>query len=101
MVKHIVLWRLKDFAEGADKAANAGKIKVALEGLQGRIPGLVSIEVGVDFERSAAAFDVALYSVFESREALAAYQVHPEHKKVADFILRVRSERAVVDYEAP
>jgi hypothetical protein len=101
MVKHIVLWRLKDFAEGADKASNAGHIKVGLEGLRGRIPGLVAIEVGVNFEPSPAAFDVALYSVFESREALAAYQAHPEHAKVADFILRVRSERVVADYEVP
>lgn len=101
MVKHIVLWRLKDFAEGADKASNAGHIKVGLERLQGRIPGLVSIEVGVNFEPSSAAFDVALYSVFESPEALAAYQKHPEHASVADFIAKVRTERVLVDYEVP
>lgn len=101
MVKHIVLWRLKDFAEGADKASNAGKIKVELEALRGRIPGLTEIEVGVNFDPSGAAYDLALYSVFESKEALQAYQSHPEHVRVAEFIGRVRSERVVADYETP
>lgn len=100
MLKHIVMWRLKDQAEGADRAANAQRIKAALEALRGRIPGLLSLEVGIDVERSPAAFDLVLSSTFESPEALAAYQVHPEHARVAEFIGRVRSERAVVDYVA-
>lgn len=100
MLKHIVMWRLKDQAEGGDRAANAQRIKAALEALRGRIPGLLSLEVGIDVERSPAAFDLVLYSTFEGPEALAAYQVHPEHARVAEFIGRVRSERAVVDYVA-
>jgi hypothetical protein len=99
MVKHIVMWRLKDRAEGSDRAANARRIKAELEALRGRIPGLLALEVGLDIERSAAAFDVVLYSEFESLEALSGYQAHPEHAKVADFIGRVRSERVLVDYE--
>jgi heme-degrading monooxygenase HmoA len=99
MLKHIVMWRLKEHAEGADKATNARAIKAALEGLRGRIPGMLALEVGLDVDRSPAAFDVVLYSEFESAEALAAYQVHPEHEKVAALIGRVRSERVVVDYE--
>ena len=55
----------------------------------------------MNFEPSSAAYDLALYSVFESPEALAAYQQHPEHAAVADFIAKVRSERVVVDYEVP
>ncbi len=99
MIKHIVMWRLKPEAEGADAATNARRVKTALESLRGRIPGVLAIEVGIDVERSSAAFDVVLYSEFESREALAAYQTHPEHARVAEFIGRIRQDRAVVDYE--
>lgn len=101
MVKHVVMWRLKELAEGADKATNTLRIKRELEALRGRIPGLLSLEVGVDVERSSAAFDVVLLSEFESPAALAAYQVHPLHARVAEFIGRVRLERGVVDFETP
>ncbi len=99
MVKHVVMWRLKDVAEGADRAANAARMKRELETLRGRIPGLLSLEVGVDVERSSAAFDVVLISAHESPAALAAYQVHPLHARVAEFIGKIRSERVVVDFE--
>ncbi len=98
-VKHIVFWRLKDAAGGRTKAENAREVKARLEALRGRIPGLRHVEVGIDFERSAAAFDVALYCELESRAALDAYQKHPLHQEVAGFISGVRDARAVVDYE--
>ena len=100
MVKHIVMWRLKEQAEGADQATNARLVKAALEGLRGRIPGLLAIEVGINIDRSSAAFDVVLYSEFESAQALAAYQVHPDHENAAALIGRVRTERVLVDYQA-
>jgi len=101
MVKHIVFWKLKPHAEGASAADNAARIKLGLEALVGKIPGLVQAEVGVDFNRSDAAWDLALYSVFSDRAALEAYQRHPTHNVVADFIARVRADRVVVDYEVP
>jgi hypothetical protein len=100
MIKHIVMWRLKDHAEGADRATNAKRVKAGLEALRGKIPGLLALEVGLDVERSSAAYDLVLVSTFEGPEALAAYQAHPEHARVAEFIGKVRSERAVVDYDA-
>src|SRR6266568_4931987 len=99
MVKHVVMWKLKEFAEGGDKPANARRIKHELESLRGRIPGLTSLEVGINFEKSDAAFDVVLLSEFESPAALSAYKRIPEHSRVADFIGRVRLERALVDFE--
>lgn len=98
-VKHIVFWRLKDGAGGKTKAENAREVKSRLEALRGRIPGLREIEVGLDFERSAAAWDVALCCALDSRAALDAYQKHPLHQEVARFIAAVRESRAVVDYE--
>ena len=100
MVKHVVMWRLKPEAEGAGKAENAARIKASLEALRGRVPGLLSLEVGLNVEPSAAAYDLVLVSTHESPEALAAYQAHPEHQKAGEFIGKVRSDRVVVDYLA-
>ena len=98
MIKHIVLWKLKDHAEGADKNQNAQKMKSALEALKSKIPQIRHIEIGMNFLPSDAAYDVALYSEFASAQDLEIYQKHPEHLKVADFVGKVREQRAVVDY---
>lgn len=100
MIKHIVLWRLKDNAHGNDRAANARLIKQKLEGLRGRIPGLLSIEVGIDFVAGETSSHVALYSEFASKEALAIYQAHPEHKAIVSFVVEAAAERRMVDYDA-
>jgi hypothetical protein len=99
MIKHIVLWKLKDFAEGATKQQNALKVKAMLEDMRGKIPEMLKLEVGLNFEVSDSACDISLYSEFTSLEALDAYQIHPEHIKVKNFLPLVRIERRVVDYE--
>ncbi|NIR50701.1 Dabb family protein [candidate division KSB1 bacterium] len=100
MVRHIVMWKLKDEAAGATKAQNARKLKTKLESLQQTIPQLKFAEVGINFNISQAAYDVVLYSEFENKEALQAYQMHPEHKKlITDFLDKVRTDKKVVDYE--
>lgn len=99
MVKHIVLWKLKDFANGLSKAENALAIKSKLESLKGKIQGLIDIEVGIDFLKSPESGDIVLYSVFEDKQALEFYQQHPLHKEIMHFIAEARSERRVVDYE--
>lgn len=98
MVKHIVLWRLHDEANGNTKAENAQLIKEKLESMQGKIPGMLKVEVGINFNETDLASDVVLYSEFESKEALDAYQVHPEHVKFKEFVSSYRFERRVVDY---
>lgn len=99
MVKHIVMWRLKDSAHGNDKLTNARLIKQKLEALRGQIPGLLRIEVGTDWSATDQSSDLVLYSEFESRQALADYQAHPAHQAVMPFILEARSERRLVDYD--
>jgi hypothetical protein len=101
MIKHIVFWRLKDSAHGNDKATNASLIKQKLEGLHGKIPGLLKIEVGFDFIHADTSSDVALYSEMTDRAALDTYQVHPLHKEVGAFIKEAVCERRAVDYEVP
>jgi quinol monooxygenase YgiN len=99
MVKHIVLWKLKEEANGMSKAENAAAIKQKLEELNGKIEGCIKLEVGFDFLHSAESADVVLYSEFESKAALDFYANHPLHKAVMPFIAEARSERRVVDYE--
>ena len=96
MVKHIVMWKLKD---GPDKKERAEKIKRLLEDLRGKIPGLIQIEVGIDFSNTPASADICLYSELESREALQQYQVHPLHEAVKPVVTEATVERRVADYD--
>jgi Stress responsive A/B Barrel Domain len=99
MIKHIVMWKLKENALGNTKEANALTIKKQLEDLVGTITEIKSLEVGINFNPSEAAFDVVLYSEFENEESLNSYMKHPLHVKVADFVSQVRENRVVVDYQ--
>lgn len=100
VVKHIVMWKLKDFAEGATKDENAHALKSKLEALREAIPEFKVAEIGINFAEGGAAYDVVLYSEFESRAALQAYQKHPEHQRlIRDFLDKVRIDKKVVDYE--
>src|SRR3989304_3262883 len=97
MIKHIVMWKLKGFADGAGKAENARKMKSRLEELKNKIKQIKRIEVGINVIDSKDSYDVVLYSEFESIEDLQSYQKHPEHLKVGDFVGKIRLERRVVD----
>ena len=99
MIVHIVFWRLHETANGKSRHDNALEIKSRFEALKPLMPGLRRLDVGIDFAATEQSSDVALYTEFDSREALDAYQEHPAHKDAAAFIAQVRSERRVVDYE--
>jgi len=99
MIKHIVSWTLKDHAEGADKAANIKIMLAKLESCRGIVPGIHVFELSTGAADLDFNADIALYSEFESREALAAYQVHPSHKAILPFIGAVRETRHCLDYE--
>ena len=70
-----------------------------LEDLKNKISVIKQIEVGINFNKSSAAYDVVLYSEFDSQQDLQAYQKHPDHVKVVDFVNEIRDDRAVVDYQ--
>ena len=99
MIKHIVMWRLKDSAEGADKLEQAGAVKRRLEALPGTIREIRRLEVGLNIKDSERASDVVLLAEFESRQDLASYARHPAHQAVVAFIRQIASETRVVDYE--
>ena len=99
MIKHVVMWKLKDFANGKSKSENALEIKHKLEALKEVIPGILKLEVGIDFSKTENSSDIILYSEFDSRESLNIYQMHPEHEKLKPYVLSCRTERRIVDYE--
>ena len=99
MVTHIVAWRLQDSALGRTRDENARLMQAKLEALRGRIPGLRHLEVGRDFSATENSSDLVLVTRFESRAALAAYQVHPEHQAVVAFVSQIVAERRLIDYE--
>lgn len=96
MVKHIILWKLKDEHNNYDVKQG---IKSGLEGLLGKIPGLVEISVQTSSLKSSNA-DVMLYSVFEDEAALKGYAIHPDHVFVANTYVRPYTEtRLCLDFE--
>ena len=99
MLKHIVMWRLKDSAEGRTRAQNAIHAKELLDLLPYRIKEIKSLEVGINVLKTPTSYDLVLIVEFANVLDLQAYQAHPEHVKVADYLLKVRETRAVVDYE--
>ncbi len=99
MIKHIVTWRLKDEALGRDKAANRARLCEMLAALPQTCPTIHHFEFGVDIAAADGPWDVAIYSEFQTREDLDAYQAHPEHIKLKEFAAAIVDGRAVVDYE--
>lgn len=97
-LKHIVLWKFKDEAEGRTKAENAQWMKEHLEALVGVVPELLSAEVGINVTDSDAAYDAVLISTFEDKEAAARYKVHPAHQEISSYCKKVRLSRVVCDY---
>ena len=99
MVKHIILWKLKDELSGEEKEQVKAGIKEGLEGLAGQIPGLVDIMVLTECLPSSIV-DVMLDSTFENEDSLKAYAVHPKHVAVADSKVRPYTAiRSCMDYE--
>jgi hypothetical protein len=98
MVGHIVMWKLKETAEGRSASENAKIMKDMLGRLPGLIPELRTLVVSTDVFASAPETEVVLYTVFDSPEDLQTYQVHPEHKKCVAFVSAVVAERRLVDY---
>ncbi|MFC0170369.1 Dabb family protein [Pseudoduganella danionis] len=99
MIKHIVMWKLKEHAEGADRATNAAKMKAMLDACDGIVPGILKLEAVVAQPGLEATYDVLLYSEFADQAALDAYQHHPQHVALKPFFGAVREARQCMDYE--
>lgn len=98
MVKHLILWKLKE-TDTDSREKILRDMKLNLEALVGKVPGLVSLNIQIEALPSSNA-DVMLDSVLESEDALKQYQTHEEHVKVADTYVRPFTEvRLCLDYE--
>ncbi|MFS2204688.1 Dabb family protein [Variovorax sp. Varisp36] len=96
-IKHIVMWRVAG-ASAAERSANCIAVRDAFEGLRGRIPGLLELEVGIDVSRIDYACDVVLCTRFRDARSLEDYATHPEHLRVKRELGSIRTERHQVDY---
>ncbi|MDE1184349.1 Dabb family protein [Paraburkholderia sp.] len=99
MIRHIVMWKLKESAEGATRAENVVKMKAKLEACRDIVPGILRLDVGIAAPGLDSTYDVVLDSDFADKAALDAYQVHPTHEALKVFIGAVREARQCVDYE--
>jgi hypothetical protein len=97
VTKHIVMWNVRG-ATPEEKSAATHLIKTSFEALAGKIPGMRSVEVGLDVSGVDYACDVVLYMEFDTAEQLAAYAVHPEHLRIKQVLGDSRIARHQVDY---
>ncbi len=99
MIKHVILWKLREDIDGAEKETVKKNIKTELEALKGKIDGLKDITVQIDSVSSSNA-DLMLDSVFEDEESLKAYQKNELHVNVANtFVRPFTAQRLCLDFE--
>ena len=94
MIKHIVMWKLLD-------SAQASHFKAQLDSCRNLVPGMLAFEAAIRTAEHEANCDVVLYSVFQNKQALAAYQSHPHHQLIGRGLGALRESRCVLDYEMP
>ncbi len=99
MIKHVVMWKIRDELDGKPKSELCREIQALLETLPGKIPLIKKYEVGINAIPSDASDDLILISEFDSAEDLSAYEIHPEHVRVAGVIGKARLTRHAVDYQ--
>lgn len=99
MVKHVIIWNLKDTLTAEEKQSVKLAAKQNLEALVGKIDGLIDLKIETDFLPTSSG-EMMLDSTFESFEALKAYAIHPAHQAVAnEFVRPYTASRSCVDFE--
>ena len=99
MIRHIIFWKLREDLTGAARTEVLQQIKDGFEAMQGQVPGLLKIDIGIPFSEGPDSADVALYSEFDSRESLQGYNTHPLHHQMVSIVRPVRIDRRVADWE--
>ena len=98
MIRHVVTWRFYDTLSACERQSAAAKLKQDIEALQEQIEGVLSLSVTIDALPTCNP-DILLDSTFASAEALAAYQIHPLHQAVGQYLSTVAGDRACIDFE--
>jgi hypothetical protein len=99
MIRHVVMWRLRDEAKRTAWGTIVERLQCQVESMRAIVPGLLRLEVGTNHKTVSDSADLLLYSEFESWDALQGYESHPLHDELRELIGPVRIERRVVDYE--
>ena len=93
------MWKLEDEADGMSKSENITRIESALNSLPSVIEEISSLELGVNFNPTEAAYDLVLITTHNDQDALDAYNNHPSHQDAAKLIGKLVADRKVVDFE--
>ena len=99
MIRHVVMWKFKESAEGRSRRENMELVKERLLALPALIPQIKRLEVSFDFKGSEFSSDLMLLTEFDSREDLESYIVHPDHQKVGPIVRSVTEVRMSHDCE--
>ena len=99
MVRHVVMWKFKNEAEGKAKLENMEAVREQLYALLPIIPEIKRMEIGFDVKGTDASMDLMLLTEFDTLETLQFYAEHPEHVKVASYVRKVVESRVVLDCE--
>ncbi|MDO4515485.1 MAG: Dabb family protein [Lachnospiraceae bacterium] len=99
MVRHLVFFKMKPEALGESGLHNAMEMAKRFRTISAQIPGVHSVELGMNYNDEENFYEMALNQVFDSRDALAAYTADPRHLAVRDFVRQVIDHRIVVDYD--
>ena len=100
MIKHIVMWKFKEEAEGRTRRQNMELVRDRLYALVPVVPEIIRMEIGFDFGHTPMSYDMMLYTEFETKEDLNVYAVDSEHAKVKKIVAATTEARVVLDYEA-
>ncbi len=98
MIRHIIMFKLKDFGSQEIKNQKLKELKKMIDELGSHIREIKSIEAGINFSSRDVAYDLVLVSEFHSEDDLKVYTAHPDHQKVVDFLKDIKLSSAVVDY---
>lgn len=99
MIRHVVMWKFKDEAEGKTKAENMQIVRDSLFALLPIIPELKLMEIDCDISHTDMSYDMMLTTEFDTIADMKVYAEHPEHKKVQAYVKAVREARIVLDCE--
>tara|TARA_B110000967_G_C18737444_1_gene485875 strand:- start:18 stop:320 length:303 start_codon:yes stop_codon:yes gene_type:complete len=98
MIKHIVFWSFKDYTATGSKADNLSQAVALLDRCANLVAGIEQFEVALGSDNAACTCDLVLNSAFISKDALDAYQQHPDHGPVKVFMKQAVASRHCMDY---
>ena len=99
MIRHVVMWKFKEEAEGKSRLENMEIVRERLYALVPIIPEIKKMEIGFDVKHTEFSMDLMLLTEFDSLDALAAYAEHPDHLAVGAYVRAVTEKRIVLDCE--